>query len=456
MNTKTISQILSDFIYEIDFNDLPDKVQDKLKLHTLDTIGVILGGSAYPASKMAYKSVFGTGMNSNLGPVTVIGMKSTAPALIAAFINGTNGHGLEFDDGYNGIHPGAPIIPSSLAAAQLIDASGKKLLEGIACGYEVAIRIHKAIFPEHRRIGFHPTGTCATFGAAAAAGKIIGLNSDQITNALGLAGTQVAGLREGTGAASAMMKRIHAGKAASNGLLSALLAKEGYLAPSTILEGKSGFLNLYSNRYNQNEILSNLGKQYNLVDAYIKPYPTCRHMHGPIQSLLSLRNAKNIMDDDIKKITVEIYREGTYFTDQNPTSFYDAQFSMPYVLSAAAVDGELTLEQLTEKKLQDCKIKKLCRKVEIFFNQELDDIFRKTHKRAYTLNIQLKDGTSFNKSIPDPKGSPADPLLKNEIEEKFIKLVTPIIGNNKLAKLLKIIENLSELDSTNNLGHLLI
>ena len=455
--TEFIANIISEFIYNLKWENLSKEIHEKINTHILDTFGVMLRGSTYPVSNMIFNGVLGSTSEDSSGEATIVGKKTTGPMLIAALLNGTSAHGLEFDDGYTGIHPGAPVVASALAAAELTDATGEEFMCAVVGGYEIAIRVNRAVFPGHRRKGFHPTGTCATFVAAVAAGKILGLTTDEIANALGLAGTQVAGLREGSGKPSGMTKRLHAGKAAENGLLSALIAKEGYLAAHSIFEGKSGFLNLYCDDPKANLIVEKLGEIFHFTDCYLKPYPTCRHLHGPIESTLKLRDEYSFKLDEIKEIIVKIYREGTYacFSEQNPNDFYDAQFSIPYAIAVALKDGEVTLNQFTENEISDSEVQKLCKKVNIVFDDNLDEEFRKNRIRAHVVNIYLSNGKHIYKRIEYPKGSSQNPLTREEVINKFKNLVIPVLKEDRTMNLLELFKKLSDLESLKDICYLL-
>jgi 2-methylcitrate dehydratase PrpD len=312
------------------------------------------------------------------------------------------------------------------------------------------------MFPHHRRQGYHPTATCGTLGAAAAAGKALGLSREQMTWALGLASTQAAGLRmtseiRGIG----MMKRLHAGKAAQSGLLAAQLACKGFTAPSNILEGEGGFLSLHASQFDHAVIVESLGRSYQALNSYLKPHASCRNTHGPIDSVLALRQEHGLAPDDIKRVVVRIYREGYFLNDPNPRVYYDAQFSIPYVVALALVDGTVSLAGFTEAKLADPRIRRLCEKVEVLFDEKLDDEFKCTRSRPHTVEIELENGLVLSTSGRFPKGSPENPLTQDEVKAKFMLLARAAVGEGPAAQVVDLVRRIETLDRLDGLWELL-
>jgi 2-methylcitrate dehydratase PrpD len=253
----TIASILGEFASNITFEYLPKEVVKRAKACIIDTLGVIIGGIDTEQSRKVVSLVEEMGGKQE---ATVFGGKRKAPAINAALANGTTAHALDLDDGHAmaQLHPGSCVIPAALAMSEREDSSGRDLITAVIVGYEVMIRIGMAINPGHRDRGFHSTGTCGVFGAAAACGKILGLDAEEMVSALGLAGTQSSGLLESDHRGT-MAKALHAGRAAQNGAYSAMLAKMGFTGPDTILEGREGFFRAYGERCRMEEIERGLG-----------------------------------------------------------------------------------------------------------------------------------------------------------------------------------------------------
>ncbi len=230
---------------------------------------------------------------------------------MAALVNGTTGHAVEMDDDHRTsvLHPAVAVIPAAIAVAEWSGASGAKLLEGVVAGYEVMTRIGDAFLGTQYYEGFHPTGSCGVFGAAAAAARILDLPHEAVVRALGIAGTQAAGLEEWKTDGS-WIKRLHPGKSAEAGVLSAYLAKGGYTGPATIVEGVYGFLKAFSfkRQWDVDIMLRGLGTEYRGYGTSFKPYSGCRFYHQVIDATLALVREHNIKADDVEEVTVRVYR----------------------------------------------------------------------------------------------------------------------------------------------------
>jgi 2-methylcitrate dehydratase PrpD len=382
-----------------------------------------------------------------------MGQKVKLPAPAAAFVNGTAIHSIELDDGRIGsaVHPGASSVAASLAIGEREHKNGKQVLLATLIGYETTLRISMAMFPHHRRMGLHPTGTTGTFGAALTAGKLLGLSAGQMVNALGVAGTFASGLREGKGD-ELMMKRIHGGKAAQAGITAAMLAKNGFRAPAAIFEGSNGFFKLFTKEYDIKKITDGLGESFVTDQCYYKPYSCCRHFHAPIDSLLGLMKKHDLKPDQIEHIHVRIYREGTYYAGNYPQNILDSQFSMPFTLAAVLYDKQALLEQFTEEKINDPRFKALAAKVAIDFDAELDEDYVKNKKMAHVLEIRLKNGTVLTNRVDYPKGSENNPFTDDEVIAKFKSLAGVAIPKDRVERLISMWRGIEELKDVNELS----
>src|SRR5580704_10977477 len=283
--TMAASQRLVDVLAGSEYADLPASVITDSKRAILDWLGSALAGALEPPARLMHSVVARLGV-SREATVFAAGRASAATAALA---NGVASHILELDDVHktSTLHPGAPIIPAALAVAEREHADGKAFLLAVALGYEAALRIGEAVNPSHYRF-WHPTGTAATFGAAMAAGSLLKLNSVQMLNAMGSAGTQAAGLWE-FNADGAMSKHLHPGKAAFNGVLSADLALAGFTGASRILEGERGFFRATSEGYDATRVTVGLGTKWKISENCYKLYSCCGHTHTAIDTALELR-----------------------------------------------------------------------------------------------------------------------------------------------------------------------
>ena len=270
------------------FRQLPEEVVDRVKYFFLDFIGVACRGAREDSSKRMYRFIKEMGHCRQGG--VIIGTKDRALHFYSALANGTAGHAIEMDDVNNesSLHPGVVIFPTALATSEMAGSSGKALIEAVVSGYEVMIRLGKAIGPENSyQRGFHPTGTCGVFGASVTASKLMRLKRDKMVSAMGIAGSQAAGSMEYL-AQGAWTKRLHPGWAALSGMIAAQLAQKGFTGPTSIIEGRDGFLHAYSNRADPSKVLDGIGSGFEILRTSIKPHACCRYMQPPIDALLKI------------------------------------------------------------------------------------------------------------------------------------------------------------------------
>lgn len=423
-------------ITSIEYKQLPEKVVDKAKLCFIDFLGVALRGSQTRSGE-SIRGIIKDGDDS-----TVVGFKK-ASELEASLANGIFAHSLDLDDGHRQaqLHPGACVIPAALALCESRQKNGKEFINSLVAGYQVAISLGILINPEHRRKGFHSTGTCGTFGAAAAASKVLGLNKGQIIDALGLAGTQAAGLLE-SDHAGAMAKHLHPGKAAQSGVLSALLAEKGFSGARTILEGDEGFFSamggaaiLKAAQTSDKEKFPDREK-FGILDVYFKIYPVCRHIHSSVDALLHIIKNKGLKKDEIREITVKTYKIAAEHDDYHPSTTEALRQSLPASLAIAVINRDLKLEDVQLNQ----EIENISRKVFIEYDESLDTLY--PYKRPAHVILKTKKRV-FEKKIDLPRGEPENPLKKPDIIRKFHDL-NPEFD-------LEILEMVDDLESCRNM-----
>lgn len=444
-----ITKDLVNFCYTSSFNKLSSEVIERTKYFALDYIGVLLRGSKEESSKAMRKFIDEITYVNEGG--LVIGSEKRAPYQYAALSNGAAAHSLELDDVNNesSLHPGVVIFPAVFAACEMAEKGGEEFIEGIAIGYDVMIRLGKALNPRlHYARGFHPTGTCGAFGATLAVAKILGLSEKQMLNAIGIAGSQTAGsmefLTEG-----AWTKRMHPGWAAHNGIIACLLAKNGFTGPSTIIEGKFGFLHSYTDSSSYEKILDGLGEDFEILKTSIKPHACCRYMQAPIDAILKIIKENNIKFNNIKKITLGILEAGFDLIaspiekKRNPKLSYEAQFSMPYGAAVAVLFGKVTLDEFTNDKLKSREIKELMEKVYCIKNPDLDKEYPKYWPA--TAEILTNNNKIFSTYVKYPKGDPENSLTWGELIEKFKRLAMDIYSDEKQNKIIAQVENIENI-----------
>ena len=405
MNTTT----LADFILCTEYNEIPEKVIEQSKLCFIDFLGVALRGSETKSGIIA-KTVVSEGNQS-----TVIG-HGKANALEASLTNGIFAHALDLDDGhrYAQVHPGACVIPAALSLSEFRNISGKEFISSIIVGYQAAITLGMMVNPEHRNRGFHSTGTCGTLGAAAAASKALKLDKDQTINALGLGGTQAAGLLESDHSGS-MGKHLHAGKAAQSGVLSALLSERGFTGAENILEGDEGFLKAMAN-INCKKIKSNMDV-FRILEIYFKIYPVCRHLHSSIDAILHIinENNQNLEIEEIQEITVKTYKIASEHDNYHPHSVEALKQSLPVSLAIVVLKNELRLDNLNLNKDKK-EIEEISKKIFIEYKEDFDALY--PDKRPATVTINTENGL-YEKNVNLAYGEPENPLNKIDIIKKF-------------------------------------
>jgi 2-methylcitrate dehydratase PrpD len=439
------SRILSRYAINLRYDDLSEEVREKAKMHLLDTVGNILAARELPWSKMAIEVVKKTGGTAQS---TVMGVKGKYPIVMTALANGTMAHGVDADDSGarpSWAHPGSCIIPAAYAAAEAEKSTGEQLIAALVAGYEINCRIDSAVYPGLRNRGFHATGVVGTFGAAVAAGKLMGLTEEQMVNALGLAGIQAAGLEEWLTSGD-MSKRLHAGKAAMNGVLAAMLAREGYTGPSTVFEGKYGFLNTHAESYDTARLTEKLGTEYKIMGCKFKPYACCHELCPPISMALEIQKKHGVKPEDIVKIRIGL----NHVTAENQLKVAEtplhAQNHAAVAVAIALVKGHAFMNEFFDD-YRDPEVIKLGKKAEVYTDPEIDAIFPK--KIGTRLEIITKDNTYH--LFEDDK----QPVPYSFIKEKFTALASPTLTGAKIKKTINTIDKLESLKNVDELSELL-
>jgi 2-methylcitrate dehydratase PrpD len=439
------SRRLAKFVEGIQYDDLDEDVVEKTKMHILDTLGVTLGAYEMPWSKMVMDVVRQMG---GVHQSTVFSLDGRYPLMNAALANGTMAHGIDMDDSGarpSWAHPGSCIVPAAYAAAEAEEISGKDLIIAVLAGYEVNCRIDSSVYPGLRDRGFHATGVVGTFGAAAAVGKVLGLDEDQMVNAFGLAGTQAAGLEEWLTTGD-MSKRLHAGKAAMNGSLSALLAREGYTGPSTVLEGKYGLLETHAQDYDPERLLEGLGKDYKILGCKFKPYACCHELCPPIRLALQAQEEYGFEPEAIEKIRIGL----NHITSENQLKVAEtplhAQNHPAVAVAIALVEGQVFLKEFFES-YDDPRVVELGKKVEVYTDPEIDAVF--PSKIGTRLDIFTKDDhySMFEEDKP--------PVHYSFVKEKFSVLASMRLSGERVGELTEMLENLENVDNILHLSELL-
>jgi len=415
------SETIAAFAADTRFDALPAAVVAEMKLHVLDLLGVALAASSMDFAPAVAGVAQGMG-----GPpeATAIGLRERVPAPWAALVNGTLGHGLDYDDTHaeSVVHVSAAAVPAALAACEAANGDGRSFLTALALGMEVSIRLGLVAPGAFHDRGFHPTGVCGAFGAALIAGKIAGLSSVQLADGLGLAGSQAAGLMEFL-TDGAAVKRMHPGWAAHSGLLAARLAAAGVTGPRAVFDGRFGLYrsHLGDGEWNLSALTSGLGARWHLLDISLKPYPCCHMNHAFIDCAAALQAKHGLASAAIEQIECFIHpREVPVVCEplhskQTPQNDYDAKFSLPYAVASQIVRGHVAVDDFTTAAIREPAVLALARRV----------VYREDASNAYPhyfpgwMRVRLHDGRVVEHHEPINRGHAERPLSAEAVRDKF-------------------------------------
>lgn len=406
----------------IRFEDLSSEVVQYTEFLMLDFLGLAPKGLFLESTQQIHSLIRKMGGKGN---GTIIGTTLRTLPQYAALANATASHSLSLDDIYTpaSIHPGSAIFAASLAVAEWVSADGRRLIEGVVAGYETTLRVADAVgSKEHYALGWHPTATCGTFGATVAASRILGLDADKTTSALGIAGSMASGSMEFLEDGS-WTKRIHPGLAAQRGIQAALLANEGFKGPGAILEGKWGFLRGTSRNPDPFRLTERFEGRLRILDTGIKLHACCRYNQSAIDGALNLRKKHGLGPNDIDKIRIEIF--GAAFPlvvdpweeKMDPKTDVQAQFSLPYTVAVAIVKGRVSFEEFLPESLSDRSIRAAMAKVEVIHDPELDPEFPRSWPAR--VKVRTTGGKQLEKQVDFPRGDVNNPLNWDELVIRF-------------------------------------
>ena len=408
---------LAEFIVETRYEDLPREVIEQARWCILDFLGVTLAGSEVGLAPLMTELL---GRSGGEEECTIIGHHRKMPLLNAALLNGVRSHTLDMDDGhrYANAHPAVTVIPAALAVAEKSGASYKDLIVAVVAGYDVFIRIARAVNPSHLQRGFHSTGTLGPFGAAAACGKLLGLDAKQIENALAIAGLQGAGLLQALDSGQ-MMKPLHPGRAAQAGALAALLAKDGAQGPDEILEGAKGWFKAYADKVDARALHEGLGTRFEILGVYFKMHAACRHVHPTLDALVKTVNTHGVALNEIEKIEVGTYPVAYSLTGQQNRvgSELAAKFSIPVSVALMLFYKEAGVDVYSPERLQEPVLQGIADRVAVRSDAWRADVY--PAQRGAEVKVHTPRGV-FGAEVEIPKGDPENPFSPEELRVKFL------------------------------------
>ena len=451
-SNETVAQQLAAFIGGLDYDHLSAEVTRYEKTLLLDQLGCQLIGSTVDWNQTAYRFIT---ENKSDGAATVVNYGNKVPVDDAVFVNGTFAQGCELDDYYDqgGGHPGAASVPVALALAEKEPIDGKRFLTAMAAGYEIGWRVGRALLPEMMRRGYHAQGVVGVFIAAATAGKLLRLDNEKMTHALAIAGSHASGTME-YDQSGGEVKRVHNGMACSGGVRSAMLAAMGLTGPPTIFEGERGILKVFSGICNTAPITEDLGSDSAVLHAAIKRFPVNASQHSPIELLDNLLKKHKFSPDEVQTIEVGVNEAVTLHsgTIYEPTEVIEAQFSLRFSLALRILKGSNDLKFYLDPQLwRDPEVLALGKKINLY----PDPTAQKEKRFACRMKITLAGGNVIDGYLPSPKGSFYNPLSQDEVKEKFIRLGSTVLSEDRLNSLIEKVDNIEKEEDTSRLASLL-
>lgn len=437
-----VTEPLSRFAAEVCYDDLPPEVVEQARRFFLDAIGCALGAWKEDPRKARIAIEIANDFGSS-GKASLLGGGQSHPAL-AALTNGILINAADNDDTHKRAlaHIGSVVVPAALALTEERGGGGRELIEALVAGYEVTSRVGMAVMPTHYRF-WHSTATNGTFGAAAAAGRAMNLSAHEMRAALGMAGTQAAGLNTFFESGDDT-KSLHPGKAGLNGVLSAKLAAMGMTSPPDILGHPKGYLAAYSLEGSADAIGKGLGSEWTILDNGFKYYPSILASHSPIGASLEIADGYAPNAADITHVTVRTYSTvKSHFSSKTVDTTMAARLSVPYCVAIALVDSEVTQRQFQPDRFQNAEVRALLEKVEIIADDELTKLY--PEKFPAQVSVAMADGTVHKAEVYYPKGDPSNPLSDEELIGKFRFNAEGVLGPGQTDELLGHIAQLSEL-----------
>jgi len=416
------------FVVDLEFSKLDESTICQAKRCVLDFIGAVLGGAKTKAGEISLK--FARSLD---GPeqATILPTNDRVPCQSASFVHGTMGSALDIDDGHRLAvgHPGGVVIPAALAMAENINSAGRELLEAIVCGYEVAIRAGQVLRSKTPQPASLGSGRWGSVGAAAAVAKLLRLNLEETEQALAISATfaPVAPVTDDLKKGGFIpMSKFSSGWGALVGISSAQLAKGGFTGISSAIDFSSGSL-------------PDFEESFEIENVYFKPYPSCRWTHAAIEGTIQLMNKHSgLKKEIIKRIYVRTFSRAADLDEPRPRTMESASYSIPFLIGAAVVDGEVGIDQIAEERLFDADILSIADKVRIICIPEFDRCF--PVMTASEVEIETASGKCYKTRVTRPKGDPQNPMSDKELVDKFKRLAARSISLDTAKRVIQEVE----------------
>jgi 2-methylcitrate dehydratase PrpD len=431
----SVTRDLAEFAVDTRFQDLPDDVVREAKRDIINVLGVAL----YSARDPSLKHLLGMFAEEGGNPrATVWGAGLRSTLANAALANGYIAHLEDYDDTHfpTVMHPTAPSLPAAFAIAEQAQRSGRDLIAAVALAIEVCCRVCLSVHPWHYDEGWHITGTMGVFGGAVAAGKALALDSDGMQRALGIAGTQAAGVREAFGT---MTKAMHSGRAAQTGVVSALLAQSGFTSAPLILEGRRGVAEVMSRNRDLSRATDGLGERWEIFNNGLKPYSCGVVSHPAIDAAICLRDRPGFDVGAIETIEASVHPLVPELMGRaEPSVGLEGKFSVQHCIAAGLIDDAAYPGQFSDARVADPTLASVRRKVQLHVDKDMPE-------DGCVLRLVLKDGSVLEERIEHATGSPQNPLSDARLDEKFLTLASATLGHNEATALLQRLRHVDEI-----------
>ncbi|MBE6708976.1 MAG: MmgE/PrpD family protein [Ruminococcaceae bacterium] len=452
------TEILSRFIADLTYDDIPTEAINITKMYIVDYYAACFAGIKVNGkfNKAVEDELFEMGGKEDS---SVLHSDIKLPAMNAAFLNAVYAHGADMDDGNRKAmgHVAAHVMSAVFALAEVLGSTGKDIITAVNVGYEVYNRVAAAVQPGLVRRGFHSTGTGGAIACGAACAKLLGLDEAGIYNAISLSAIQSSGLMIITESGQSC-KPINPANAARIGILSARLAEKGIVASEYPLESQKGWFHAMSDDVDEDAITDGLGEIFTICESYLKPYPSCRHTHAPIESAIAFRESMlekhgNSYADMIDRVDVYIYRNAMRIAGQIelPKNSEDSKFSIHYSLATALLKGHFDLDDLPVENVTD-DVKALVGKISLIEDPSMENA--KAGIRGARTVFVMNDGEEYSYEIKIPKGDAANPFTWDDMKSKLFACSEGVLSDDNREKLIDSVgdfENIEKYSSVNAL-----
>ena len=456
MKSTTITRTMSDWAANLEFEAIADDAVHQAKRFLLDSVGCALGGFLQHDVKIALEVLDET---AGEGPCGVIGTGRKIDPVSASLANALMVRVMDYNDIYWKQDPSHPsdILPAALALCARAGTGGRELITGIVLGHEFEMRLCEAAFPGIRERGWHHA-TLTAFVSPIVAGRAIRLDAEEIQHAIGISASRHATLGAVTAGKLTMMKNTVDPLATQSGVLAALLAEKGYTGPEHVIDGKEGLVHCFGPSWKLEFLVDGLGKSWRINQCGMKAFPTEALTHTPISAVLALMKTHALSHEQVAKVHIRsLARAADILADPSkydPRSKETADHSLPYVIAAALVDGQVTPLQFTQARILDETIRAQLPKVVVVADPEIEMVFPELQRVIVT--ITTTDGRELTQQLDYPMGDPRNPLSDRAVEEKFDALAAGVLSAARRKQVKETIWNLESLGKVSDLMSLLV